>query len=143
MPVIKITEADRLKSKTADSGWYPVRITECKMQASKSGKGINFWTTFTIAGDGTYAGKEISVAFSTSVNAGSILGSMQFKTYSEFVKLIECVIGKDAPDDYDTDELIDKVVDAKVDTAIADGSPINIISMFLPEGKGMNQKVPY
>lgn len=142
MAIIKITEADRLKSKTADAAWYPLRITECKMQGSKSGKSLNFWTTFTIA-SGPYSGKEIALSFNNQMEQGSVLGSMQFKPYSELIKLIEAAEGKDAPDDYDTDDLVDKLVDGKVDVYIADGTPINIISTFLPEGKGMNQKAPF
>lgn len=140
--IIKITEADRLKSKTAEAAWYKLRITECKGQASKSGKGINFWTTFTIA-DAPYEGKEVAICFGTAVTSGSVLGSMQFKPYSEMIKLIEAVEGKEVDDTYDTDNLLDKVVDGKLDVFIADGTPINVISTFLPEGKGVNQKSPF
>ena len=141
MPIIKITEADRLKSKIADSQWYGMTITALEMKSSKSEKSVNFWGEFTL--DAPAEGKVLKVCFNTAVENGSILGSMQMKPYSELIKLIELVTGKPAPDEYDTDQLLGCKVDGKVDTHIAEGTPINVISSFLTYGSGRNQKAPF
>jgi hypothetical protein len=141
MPVIKITEADRLKSKTADSQWYGMTITKMEMKSSKTEKSMNFWAEFTL--DAPAEGKVLKVCFNTAVEQGSILGTMQMKSYSDLVGLIAMYVEGSAPDEFDTDELVGFKVDGKVDVKIAEGSPINIITSFLPYGTGKNQKAPF
>ena len=145
MSIIEFNEGDRLQSQIADIGWYSARITEMEIKASKQQTSINYWTTFTIDGP-KFRGKEIKICYNSASNGSSILGSMHMVPHSDILKVFAAVQNvplKDVNLQVDTDTLMDKPIDIKLDTAMGDGRPMNILVDYLPAGKGTGAKPSY
>lgn len=137
--IIKLTEGDRLIGTLVPTDYYqlvPVKFNE--LQKSKSGKSLSMFVDFQIS-DGPYKGKDFTVAFNTETNSPSILGSMVFMPMGFLFNLAAAILNlpvKDVPQDIDTDTLVSKVFDGKIEKTISDGVPINALLAFLPVGQG-------
>lgn len=121
MPVLKITKADIAKTKNLEPGWYSAKV--CRVHAlAKSSKGdsLNQQIDFLIEGG---EGKEIPVTFNT-------------KLMGKIGDLWKAALGKDLTEgEFDTDMLLGKNVDVKVQPVLYNGNMIDNILMYLPYGK--------
>lgn len=121
MPVLKITKADIEKTKNLEPGWYGAKI--CRVHTlAKSAKGdsLNQQIDFLIENG---SGKEISVTFNT-------------KLLGKIAQLWEPAMGVPLDEgDFDTDMLLGKKVDVKVQPVLYNGNNIDNIIMYLPYGK--------
>lgn len=138
MPIIRFTEADKLASKVLDKGGYTVQLTACDQKASASQKSINFFTTLTLV-KGPAAGKELNPIFNTETKSVSLLQNAQFFPARDLAKIAAAVQGipfEQFPiGDIDTDTMMNKDFDIRVDIDTTSGDMINIITGFYPAGK--------
>ena len=138
MPIIQFDEGDKLKATVADEGFYPAVLKTCDMKASGSGKSVNFWCEFELAGDSKFKSKEIKVCFNTEVNSSSMLNGTQFRPYSDLLLLkaaIDNIPLEQVPLNFNTDDLLVKTFDLKVEIDTTDGVMNNRTGIFLPAGK--------
>ncbi len=147
MPILKFTPADLLASEVIESAYYTAEVSSIEgPKASGSGKSINFFVDFSIV-EGRYAGKTLRVAFSTGSTNPSLLGVMQWFPYTHFPTLYAAAMAiKDRakiPLEFDSEEMLHKRLDIRVEKTIADGIPINTIVGFLPAEAGKAQGVPF
>jgi hypothetical protein len=121
MPVLKITAADIAKTKNLEPGWYGASV--CKVHPLKNSSGgdsINQQIDFLID---KAQGKEIPVTFNT-------------KLLGKIAPLWEAALGKKLDEgEFDTDMLLGKKVDVKVQPVLYNGNMIDNILMYLPYGK--------
>jgi hypothetical protein len=125
MPIIRFTPADVLKAKTLEAGWYGSEIIKIDSASTTTDKGssINYIFTFLIENS---EGKEIERYFNS-------------KAVGMMCPLIAAATGKIVkPEnfDFDTDELLHKKVDSKLDVEIYQGRPQNKINEWVAYGKG-------
>lgn len=140
MAILNFTQADRLASTILPTEYYTAEITEIDgPKKSSSEKSFSFYTTFLII-EGPYAGKELKVAFNTGNKSSSMLNGMQYTPTSHMLGLIAAIenVGLDAVklEGNDTDALLRRPLDIKVEKGIYDGTPGNMILAFLPKGAG-------
>lgn len=121
MPVLKITQADIMKTKNLDPGWYGCQVVKVHaLITAKSGGSINQKIDCLVEGTN---GKEIQMTFNTA-----LLGKI--------APLWEACLGKKLEEgNFDTDELLNKKFDGKVGSRIYEGSVYDEIQLFLPYGK--------
>lgn len=150
MPIIRFTEADRLSSTLVPTGWYTATITEIDgPKASKSEKSVNFFTKFQLTANGSsksYAGKELQIVFNTKSSAPSLLGTQQYMPHSHYFAVASAIFNKsreELPLDLDTDTLVGKPLDIKIEKGIHEGVPMNWILAFVPAGTGKDASVPF
>lgn len=141
MPVIRLTEADKMQAVVIDKpGWYPAVVSKMEGKASKSQKSITYWTDFRVS-DGKYKGKELTIAFNTETNGTQLLGNMLFMPAGNLLNLVAAIEGKTLDEvslEFDTDKLVERALDINIDLSVPPGgAPINIITGFLPSGKGL------
>ncbi len=138
MSILKFTAADKLASTVIDSGWYTGCLDSIEgPKASSSGKSVNFFNDIKIT-QGPFAEKTIPFAMSTGSDRSSLLGSMQWNPHTKYMEIWAAVYGKtlaEVPESFDTEELLHKEMDIKVEKIIAEGIPMNVILGFLPKGK--------
>ena len=134
MPIISVTTADILKSKTLDAGWYGADITAVAgPKTSAAGDSVNFVVSFTLDDKSPAPGKSLDNYFNS-------------KAIGMIVPLISAVRNQpvEAKDfQLDTDELMHKKVDVKIVVATYEGSLRNNIAEFAPYGVGTSQKAPF
>ena len=147
--ILKLTDGDRLIGTLVESNWYPMVVKKFNdLQKSKSGKSMSMFVDFEIC-DGKFRGKEFTVAFNTETNSPSILGSMVFMPMGFVFNLAAAILNipiSAVPLDVDTETLIAKAFDGKVEKTISDGVPVNALLAFLPAGAGtasVNLDVPF
>ena len=147
--IIKLTESDRLIGTLVETNYYPMVVTKFNdPKPSKSGKSLTTFVDLQIA-DGKFKGKELTVAFNTETTSPSVLGSMHWMPigflYNLAAAVLNIPIGQ-VPTDIDTDLLVAKVFDGRIEKTISDGTPINVVTAFLPAGMGItlsNAAVPF
>jgi hypothetical protein len=146
MPIINFTAADKLASTVIESNWYTAEITNIDgPKPSTSGKSVHFYTDFTLV-DGPFATKKLLIVFNTETSSPSVLGSRQYWPHKGMIDAYAAAYAipvAQVPDALDTDQLLHKPLDIRVDKTIVDGIPMNIIVGFLPAGKGQAQKAPF
>lgn len=146
MAILKFNEADRLASVVVPTEWYKLEVVEIDgPKQSTSQKSFNFFVKIQVTA-GPYIGKEITVIFNTATKSESVLGTSQFFPTSSFLKLGAAI--KNLPLDQislemDTDELLRKPFDGKIEKGIHEGVPMNTIIQFLPAGQGQDVKAPF
>jgi len=121
MPILKITAADIQKTRNLEPGWYGAKICRVHpLKKSKEGDSINQQIDFVIEGG---QGKEIPVTFNT-------------KLMGKIGDLWVAALGKPLEEGtFDTDELMGKPVDVKVQPVLYNGNMIDNIVMYMPYGK--------
>ena len=142
MPIIKLTAADAMQTKTIPAAIYKCEVSKIEgPKKSSSGKSFTYFVDVRIT-DGEYANKTRTICFNTESNSPSLLGEMQFFPVAYFHQLNAAIEGKlevEVADlDLDTDSLLHAPFDAQWNTEIADGRPINTIGTFYPAGYGEN-----
>lgn len=146
MAVINFTEADRLSSTIVPTDWYRAEVTEIEgPKKSSSDKSFHFFTKFGFVGE-KFTGKELSLSFNTGTRSPSVLGTMQFFPTAWMMKLYAAIYDvplESVPAQIDTELLLRKPFDLKVEKGIHEGIPMNTVLDFLPAGKGMDQKAPF
>lgn len=148
MPIITFTDADIMATTVVPPEWYPAVIKKIDGPTeSASKKSINFFMDIAVNGHAKYSGKEVRVAFSSGSNAPSVLGNIMWYPTAWLRPLIAAVLGiplEEVPKSSDLDQILNRPFDIKFDIATsADGGTMNVISAWLPEGKGVNQKPPF
>lgn len=145
MPIINFTPADKLASKILEGGWYTAQLESIEQKKSGSGKSVNFFNDIKIV-EGPFTEKIIPYNMSTGSNASSVLGTMQWNPHSRYndiaAAISNCSID-DVPLQLNTDTLLHKPFDIKVEKGIYEGVVMNTISGFLPAGKGAKQEAPF
>ncbi len=138
MSILKFTAADKLASTVIESGWYTGCLHSIDgPKASASGKSVNFFNDVKIT-QGPFAEKIIPFNMTTGSDKSSVLGTMQWNPHTKYMDIWAAVYGKtmaDVPESFDTEELLHKEMDFKVEKIIAEGFPMNVILGFLPKGK--------
>ena len=121
MPVLRITQADIMKTKNLDPGWYGLQVVKIHpLKKAKSGDSTNQKITLLVEGSG---GKEIDETFNTA-----LLGKM--------APLWEACLGKKLVEgEFDTDELLNKKCDGKIAPQEYEGNLYDHILLYLPYGK--------
>lgn len=146
MAIIKFTEADKLSTIVVPTDWYKVEVTEIDgPKKSGSDKSYHFWTTFQVI-EGPFTGKEFRISFNTGTKNASVLGSAQFFPHAAMMSLYAAVHKTtldEVPAEVDTDKILRKPLDLKVEKGIHDGIPMNTVGLWLPEGTGKNPTVPF
>lgn len=137
MPIITWTAGEILQSKTVEAGIYLAELMKYDgPKASSSGKGVNLFLTFRVT-DGPVVNKEFTIALSSGVRNGSILGGMQFLPMSTIAFVSAAVQGKSAPDETDgaveIDELMHRPLKLSVGVQTEEGKLINEVTGFYPE----------
>lgn len=145
MPIITFSPKDKMLAIVVEASYQPTRVVKIDgPKASKSGQSINWFIDFEIT-SGKYEGKGTTIAFTSGSEQPSILGSMMWMPTAWLRQLYAAV--KDmavanVPDSYDTDELLNQVVDAKWEVNTGDAGLFNTISTFLPHGKSATANKP-
>lgn len=123
MPVINVTQADILKTKVYDAGWYGATIAKVSdLTTAKSGTSMNLTITFAL--EGAAQGKEITETFNSQM-------------WGKLAPLFFAATGKQQdPGQWDTDVLAGKKVDVQLYIDNYNGNLNNKISNYLPLGKG-------
>jgi len=146
MPIIALTNADRMASLVIPTAWYKAEIVEIDgPKVSSSEKSFNFFIKIQIT-DGEFTSKELSIVFNTKTKSPSVLGTQQFFPTAWFFPLaaaIQNIPTDQVNNNLDTDTLIRKPFDIKVEKGIHEGIPMNTILTFLPAGQGKDQTVPF
>ena len=126
MPIINVTQADLLKTKVFEAGWYPAKIAKISaLTTSKAGNSLNLTITFALGG--LAVGKEIDETFNSQL-------------WGKLAPVFKAATGKDMdPGQFDTDQLLGKDCDAQLITDTYNGNLMNRIANYLPLGKGNNQ----
>lgn len=141
MAIIRFTDADRMASIVVPTEWYRAEVTEIDgPKESQSKSSFNFFTKFQII-DGPYAGKELGVVFNTKTKSPSVLGSQQFLPSAWMLPLAAAVnnVSREEVKEIDTEKILRKPFDLKVEKGIIEGVPMNTILAFLPDGAGKNE----
>jgi hypothetical protein len=147
MPIISWSAGDVLQSKTAPANTYPVVLAKFDgPKASSSGKGINLFLTFRVI-DGDWANKEFTIALSSGVNNGSVLGGLQFVPMGATMAQIAAAIKGNAQVEVnsgsaDLDEMLNQSLDLNIGVETIDGKLVNVINSFLPAGSA-NRPTPF
>lgn len=141
MAIVKFTQGDILKSKNFEPIFYTFRIakTPAAGRASQSQKSLNFDFDFLVTSPGPFHGKEHRIIFNTNMDAGSVLGNVQYEPFTRLMDIEAAVTGKpkrDMPGEFDTDTLTGKEFDGKIAIDVVDGNPVPKITVFVPKGKG-------
>jgi len=128
MPIIKVTQADLLKSKLLDPGYYGSQIIKVSgLEKTKDGKSLNVVITFRI----DEVGKEIDHYFNS-------------QAFGMISPLHKAVFNKEMKEgEFDTDTLNMKKVDCKIIVDTYQGSLNNKIEGWLPYGTGKEQKTHF
>lgn len=129
MPIIKVTQADILKSKLIDPDYYGSTIVKVSgLEKSKDGKSLNQIITFRIDN----VGKEIDHYFNS-------------QAFGMMAPLHKAVFGTDMVEgEFDTDTFLMKKVDSKIIIDNYNGSLNNKIEGWVPYGKGKDaSSVPF
>lgn len=149
MPVIKFTQADKLKSALLPDGWYNAEITKIEgPKKSSGGKSFNTFFTITVI-EGDYKDKELLLVFNNKMNNPSVAGTMQLWPQEYMLQLVAAVHGipfdEIIPDNVNTDDLLHVPFDVKVIRGVYEGIPTNTIQAFLPYNKGVEESntVPF
>ena len=121
MPVLKITQADIMKTKNLEPGWYGVQIVKVHpLRQAKSGTSINQKITFLVEGSN---GKEIEETFNTAL-------------IGKIAPLWESCLGEKLGEgEFDTDRLLNKKCDGKVVSQEYEGNLYDHIQLYVPYGK--------
>lgn len=123
MPIINISQADLLKTKVFEPGWYPAKIAKISpLSNAKSGNSLNLIITFALGG--AAQGKEIDETFNSQL-------------WGKLSPVFKAATGQDMiPGQFDTDVLQGKDVDVQLITDTYNGNLMNRIANYLPAGKG-------
>ncbi len=126
-------------TKVLSTGYYPMVVSEIDgPKASKSGMSINWFFTFRII-SGAFEGKDLKCAFTDGSEAASILGTLIWMPTAMMLQLIAAILNckvEEVPDTYDTDTMLNKPFDGKIEVNTGDTGLFNTISTFIPTGKG-------
>ena len=146
MALLKFTESDRLASIVIPTEWYHLEVTEIDgPKESTSKKSFNFFFKVQVS-DGPYAGKELSICFNTGTKSPSVLGTQQFFPTAWMLQLAAAIQNKKLDEvslEMDTEELIRKPFDGKIEKGIHEGVPMNTLLTFLPAGTGKDATAPF
>jgi hypothetical protein len=146
MAILKFNESDRLSSIVVPTDWYKLELVEIDgPKQSSSQKSYNFFIKIQIT-TGQFAGKEFTIVFNTATKSESVLGTQQFFPTAAFLKLGAAITNVPLDQislDLDTDSLLRKPFDGKVEKGIHEGVPMNTIIQFLPAGTGADVKSPF
>ena len=146
MPILNFTPADKLATTVIDSGWYTAQLETIEgPKKSGSGKSVNFFNDIKIV-QGPFTEKTIPFNMTTGSDKTSVLGTMQWNPYTKFMEIAAAIEGTtlaEVPLNLDTDTLLHRPFDIKVEKIIAEGVVMNTISGFLPAGKGANAALPF
>ncbi len=147
MPIINFTPADDMIAIIInESGYYEAEIKEVDgPKTSGSGKSQNTFLRFNIT-DPRYAGKAISVAFSTGSDSVKLLGNLMWMPMGMLKQVFAAtqnILVKEVPAQSNTDDLQGKKLAVKVDLQTTPEHGIfNTISGFLSAGKGTAANKP-
>lgn len=140
MPILNFTAKDLLASRVMPAGWYGATFKELKdPQKSGSGKSFNFFSTFAIIEDPTFAEKELKVTFNTGMDQPSVMGTMWLMPHTQIPHVAAAILNipiETVPKQFDSDQIVGGRLDIKVERIIHDGVVLNTISSFLPFGNG-------
>lgn len=150
MPVLKFTQADKLRSLVAPDGWYTGEVTGIDgPKKSSSGKSFNYFVTIAIT-EGKLAQKDFTLIFNTESNRATVMGTALIFPTDYFLHLQAAITGTPladlSVDSLDTDTLLHKPFDFKLTKGVYDGIVMNAVQEFLPKGMGQVQaqeKVPF
>jgi hypothetical protein len=122
MPVINITQADIMKTKNVNPGWYGAKVIKVySLEPSKAKDSIN---------------QKIDIELENS-DGKVITKTYNSKLIGMIAPLIEAAMEKSVdPGSFDTDLLLNKKVDVKVVPVVQDGIVYDNIDAILPYGKG-------
>lgn len=122
MPVIQVTQADIMKTKNVNPGWYGAKVIKVyPLEPSKAKDSINQKLDIELEATD---GKVITKTYNS-------------KLIGMIAPLIEAAMGKPLdPGSFDTDQLLNKKVDVKVVPVVQDGIIYDNIDAVLPYGKG-------
>jgi|ERR1035438_2642171 hypothetical protein len=146
MAILNFTPGDKLASTVIDSGWYTAVLeTIDGPKKSGSGKSVNFFNDFKIT-KGPFVEKLIPYNMTSGSDKSSILGTMQWNPHTHYMHVAAAVLRVpfgEVPLNLDTEDLLHKEIDIKVEKVIAEGVVMNIIIGFLPAGEGSKQTIPF
>ncbi len=140
MSIVKFTQSDILASKNFDPQFYTFRVKAApNPRTSTSQKTLNFDLELVVTTPGPFEGKEHKIVFNTGMNAGSILGTLQYEPVTRLMDVEAAITGKPKrtePGDLDTETFVGQEFDGKIAIDIVDGNPVPKITVFVPKGKG-------
>ena len=142
MPIVKLTAADAMQTKTAPSAIYRCEVSKIEgPKKSSSGKSFTYFLDVSIT-DGEYTNKTRTLCFNTETKSASLLGDQQFFPVAYFHLLNAAIEGKMEPDEVDleldTDNLLHAPFDAQWNVQTVDGRLVNTIDAFYPAGYGQS-----
>lgn len=139
MPIIHFTAADALQTKVIEAAIYTSEMSKIDgPKPSSSGKGNNYFVDITVS-DGPYKGKTKTLVFSTSMNAPSLLGEMQYFPVGNLLQILAAIKNQPvvpADKDEEINDYIGRPFDAAWGIATVEGRMINVINAFHPKGYG-------
>jgi hypothetical protein len=90
--------------------------------------------------------KIIPYNMTSGSDKSSILGTMQWNPHTAYMIIAAAILKvpfADVPLNLDTEDLLHKEIDIKVEKVIAEDVVLNIIVGFLPAGEGAKQTAPF
>lgn len=130
MPLIRVTNADLMKTKNLAPGWYGIEVVKTELKQAKSGESVNVGITFLVEKSG---GKEITQVFN-SLLLGKIAEPYKALTGQDLVE-----------SSFDTDIFVGKKCDGYIAQRQYEGNMFDEIQKFVPYGKGSaaENKAPF
>lgn len=140
MAIVKFTQSDILASKNFDPIFYTFRVKAAPAaRTSTSQKTLNYDLELTVSSPGPYHGKDHRIVFNTGMNQGSVLGNVQYESFTRLMDVEAAITGKPKrsdPGDLDTETFVGKEFDGKIAIDVVDGNPVPKITVFVSKGKG-------
>ena len=134
MPIIHLTPAEYMQSKTIEAGFYPAEIVKIDGPI-KSGSGKSFNTFFDVQiTDGPWKNKLLRFAISDGSNGqGNLLGAMMWYPQSQYIPIL-AALGLDDGQikelNFELHDLEHKPFDVGVGVETVDGQLINTVTSF-------------
>lgn len=140
MAIVKFTQGDILASKNFEPTFYTFRVKAAPpARTSTSQKTLNYDLELTVSSSGPFHGKDHRIVFNTGMNQGSVLGNVQYESFTRLMDVEAAITGKpkrNDPGDLDTETFVGKEFDGKIAIDVVDGNPVPKITVFVPKGKG-------
>jgi hypothetical protein len=120
MAILKISKQDVLRQLPVEPGWYQGTVKQIVLKTSKDKQSMNFETTVTLDPDG----RDSTTNFNT-------------KAIGMAIPFLEACLGEKIPQDdveFDTDKLVGKRLNVKMDNETYEGRIMSRMVDFLPIG---------
>ena len=131
MPILNITQADIMKTKNLQPGWYTIKCLSTAASKAKSGTSMNYVIKVVVT-DPVANGKEIDITINSQLlgKIEPIINAMNYPSKFE-------------PGTFDLDSLVGKECDTYIAQREFNGNLFDDCQQFVALGMGKNMQAPY